>query len=83
MVEKIKWCPLQDECLHAPTVDHKKCACSICWQQSEFSPKLEGDILEYKSGCFFVTFRGKQYGWFTSREGAEAHLHKLRESLIV
>jgi len=41
---------------------------------------LEGEVLEKACGIFFVHFKGKNFEFFSSREGAQAFLEVLRKN---
>lgn len=41
--------------------------------------ELKGEVLQKDSGAFFIWYNGKQYGFFSSREGAEDFLRTLRK----
>ena len=41
----------------------------------------EGEVLEKSPDLFFVSFRGKQFGYFSSRVGAEEFLKVLQQSV--
>ena len=81
MLEK-SWCQYQDRCVHAKTVEQTHSECNSCVTHCNFEWK-EGEVLQHNEGNFFVSFHGKQYGWFASRAGAETHLQMLRESVDV
>lgn len=78
-VKPWKWCEKELLCWHAPTVNYATSTCNSCFEFDKFKPLPEGCILEKSPEQFTVVHKGKHFGFFCSRAGAEAFLEALCE----